>query len=518
VRIVPARSSAREWLRRWSDASVRVEVMASLGVVMALSLLVLVAAAYRNHENTLREVLGPALLVESRSPAQLSARVSPDTEWWRVNAAGVASPVSLLRGEADARVIAIARAARERKVALLDFGAVWDRIVFAAPTGVGGEVMVARLAAESSSRLRARPAAVFAGLAFADALVFGAFGFVLLRRRVVAPFEALAALAREIGEAGAPVAARVAGPKEARAVADALHEMSIALAGRTKQLSDAVVELREANQRLRQTRAGLERAERLASVGRLAAGVAHEVGNPMGAILAFAELVMRDPGISPASRTQLERVLREGDRVRGILRQLLDLARPVRTESRPLDLARVARDAIALVSAQRNYADIAFAADVADDLPLALGDEDAAHQVLLNLLLNAAEAVRGQPERRVLVSLRGAREGRRREDVPGALPPGASPACIECGVADTGCGIEEEDRDRIFDPFFTTREAGEGTGLGLANALRMAEEQGGSLNLAAPPAGYRTSFLLRLPLASAEPTRPALRGGAAHGA
>ncbi len=422
----------------------------------------------------------------------------------------------VLRGEADARVLAIARAARDRHTALLEFGAVWDRIVFAAPPGAGGDVMVARLAAGTSSRLRARPAAVFAALAFADALVFGAFGFVLLRRRVVAPFEALAALAREIGEAGAPISVQIAGPKEARAVAEALHEMSIALAGRTKQLSDAVVELREANQRLRQTRDGLERAERLASVGRLAAGVAHEVGNPMGAILAFAELVMRDPGISPASRGQLERVLREGDRVRGILRQLLDLSRPVRTESRPLDLSRVARDAIALVAAQRAYAGTAFSVDVAPGLPLALGDEDAAHQVLLNLLLNAAEAVRGQPARSVLVALRAAREGRRRSDDAGAVLPSAPVAAVECVISDTGCGIADEDRERIFDPFYTTREAGEGTGLGLANALRMAEEQGGSLNLATPPTGYRTAFALRLPVAGTDRARALLRGESAE--
>jgi signal transduction histidine kinase len=458
------------------------------------------------------------LLAESRAAAQFSARVSPDTEWWRVNSAGVASPAGLLRGEADARVLAIARAARERQTALLDLGAVWDRIVFAAPMGEGSDILVARLAAEPSARLRSRPAAVFAALAFADALVFGAFGFELLRRRVVAPFEALAALAREIGEAGAPVAARLAGPREARAVADALHEMSVALAGRTKQLSDAVVELRDANQRLRQTHAGLERAERLAAVGRLAAGVAHEVGNPMGAILAFAELVLRDPGISAASRTQLERVLREGDRVRTILRQLLDLARPVRMESRPLDLARIARDAIALVSAQRAYAGIAFAAEAPIDLPLALGDANAAHQVILNLLLNAAEAVREQPERRVLVELRPARRGRRREDAPGELLPSAPPAAVECAVADTGCGIPEEDRERIFDPFFTTREAGAGTGLGLPNALRMAEEQGGSVNLVPPPPAYRTAFVLRLPVATREPARGALRGDASVGA
>ncbi|HEY8120882.1 MAG TPA: ATP-binding protein [Myxococcota bacterium] len=493
-----ARDSARAWLRRRADASVRVEVLASLGVVMALALLVLVAAAYRNHENTLREVLGPALLAESRGSGEFAPRLPFHAEWWRVDLAGHATPLSVARAPADARVLAIARAAQQRGEALLDFGAVWDRILFAAPLA-NGDVTVARLPADASARLRARPAAVFAALALADALVFGAFGFVLLRRRVVAPFEALAALAREIGESGEAVAARVAGPREARAVAEALYEMSVALTGRTKQLSDAVVELRDANQRLRQTRDSLERAERLAAVGRLAAGVAHEVGNPMGAILAFAELVLRDPGISPASRAQLERLLREGDRVRGTLRQLLDLAQPLRTDSRAIELARVVGEATAAVSAQRSYAEIALEAELPADLPLAWGDPDAAHRILLNLLLNAAEAVRGQPERRVRVSLRPVREGRRREDA-GRPPPASAPAiAVECEVADTGCGIAEENRERIFEPFFTTRAADGGTGLGLPNALRMAEDQGGGLYLGSPPPGFRTAFVLRLP-------------------
>ncbi len=488
-------------LSRGIHTSVRVEVMASLGVVMALALLVLVAAAYRNHENTLRETLGPALLAESRDAARMAAPLGSDTEWWRADASGLAAPVGRARSPATDRELAIARAARERNAALLDFGALWDPIVFAAPPGLAGEVMVARLSPAQSSRLRVRPAAVFAALALADALVFGAFGFVLLQRRVVAPLEALAALVREIGEAGEPVQARIAGPPEARAVAEALSEMSVALARRAKELGDAVVELRETNARLQQTHAGLARAERLASVGRLAAGVAHEVGNPLGAILAFAEIVSRDPGLSATSKGQLERVLREGERVRRILRQLLDLSRPVRMERRPFDLAQVARDTVSLVAAQRRYQGVSFAVSAASDLPLALGDENAAQQVLSNLLVNAAEAVRDGAGARVRIELAAGALRRRSGDKAATPASRATPDAVTCLVLDDGCGIREEDRERVFDPFFSTRTQGEGTGLGLPNALRMAEEQGGSLELDPAPEGFRTAFALRLPAA-----------------
>ncbi len=502
---MPARTGWRAWLRRAEHASVRVEVMSRLGVVMALALLVLVTAAYRHHELTLRDVLGRALLAEAQSAGARSSRVEPGTAWWRVSVAGGATPVGVTYSALDARGFALAAAARARGEALLDLGAVWDPILFAAPDGATGGVMVARLPTETSARLRARPAAVYAGLALADALVFGAFGFALLRRRVVAPLEALAEAAREIGEAGTPIALQLDGPREARAVAVAMQEMSASLVGRTKQLSDTVVELRAANDDLRRTRAGLERAERLASVGRLAAGVAHEVGNPMGSILAFTELVMRDPGIGAPSRGQLERVLREGERVRAILRQLLDLARPARAERLPIDLTVIAREAIGLVSAQRRYAGIAFIEEFNAELASALGDAAASSQVLLNLLLNAAVAVQSQPSPRILVRLQPCVLRRRRDDAQ-TLPlpvPRAQPDAIECVVADNGCGVAEEDRERIFDPFFTTRSAGEGTGLGLSNALRMAEEQGGSLELEAAPPGYRTAFALRVPCVNA---------------
>jgi signal transduction histidine kinase len=489
---------------------VRVEVMASLGVVMALALLVLVAAAYRNHENTLRQTLGPALLAEARDAARFAARFDSDTQWWRVDAAGVAAPVGIARSAADERVLAIAREAKARGAALLDFGALWSPIVFASPPGSSGEVLVGRLSEAQSRRLRVRPAAVFAGLAIADALVFGAFGIVLLQRRVVAPLEALAQVVREIGESGEPVHANVSGPPEARAVAEALSEMSVALARRAKELEAAVVELREANARLQQTHAGLARAERLASVGRLAAGVAHEVGNPLGAILALAELVARDPGVSESSRAQLERLLREGERVRRILRQLLDLARPVRMERRPFDLAQAARDAVVLIAAQRRYREIAFEVHAADGLPHALGDENAAQQVLGNLLLNAAEAVCGRQGPRVRIEIAMGALRRRAGDTPGAARERAAFDALACRVLDNGCGIADEDRERVFDPFFSTRAQGEGTGLGLPNALRMAEEQGGALELEEAPPGFRTAFAFRLPAA---PAAAAARGG-----
>jgi signal transduction histidine kinase len=348
-------------------------------------------------------------------------------------------------------------------------------------------------------------------LALANVLVFGALGFFVLQRRIVTPLEQLAGAARQLGAEGRATAVEVEGPRETIAVATAFNEMSESLARRGKELEDAVVELRAANDDLRRTRAGLDRAERLASVGRLAAGVAHEVGNPLGAILALVELAARDKGLSAASREQLGRVQREGERVRAILRQLLDLARPLRARCEPLDLARVADETRRLVAAQRRYGAIEFSLAAEPDLPLALGDASAAAQVLLNLVLNAAEAVQGTERPRIAVTLRAGALLRRRGDADVESPARARRDAVECWVSDNGCGIAEEDRERVFDPFYTSRPPGEGTGLGLPNALRMAQEQGGTVELCEPPPGFATAFVFRLPAATRTPSAAVVR-------
>ncbi len=489
-------------LARRARGGVRFEVMSHLGIVMALSMGVLAAAAYRHHELTLRELLGRALLAESQAPGRLSGRLESEAEWWLVTTGGAPTPIGAVREPPDARVIAIARAAEQRGATLLDLGAVWQPILFATPSAAQGGVLVARMPASLSLATRSRPLAVLGALALANVFVFGALGFFVLRQRIVAPLEQLAAAARQLGEEGRAGPVAVEGPRETVAVAAAFNEMSESLARRSKQLEDAVVELRAANDDLRRTRAGLDRAERLASVGRLAAGVAHEVGNPLGAILALAEVAARDPGLSPVGREQLARVQREGERVRAILGQLLDLARPLRARSEPLDLARVADETRALVAAQRRYNRVAFSLAAEPDLPLARGDASVAAQVLLNLLLNGAEAVQGVDEPRIGLTLRSAALLRRREDADAGPRERARRDAVECVVADNGCGIAEEDRERVFDPFYTSRPPGEGTGLGLPNALRMAEEQGGTVELCEPPPGFVTAFLFRLPAAA----------------
>jgi two-component system, NtrC family, sensor kinase len=484
------------------------EILLSLALVVATATLLLGALLVRTQMaqlEMLREPVARTLVADARSPLFAVDPGSGGVRWWSVVGGGA---VRARRGgdrPIDAGSLALAEEAARRGAPLLRSGTPWEPIRFATPTGRGDEVAVAWLAPAVS------PWLVF-GLTAADAVVFIAVGFTLLRRRVVLPLRRLGAAAQEVAAGDFEARVPVDGALEMGEVARAFNDMTEALANRTRALEKAVADTREANEQLRRARAGLDRAERLAAAGRLAAGVAHEVGNPMGALLAFLELVRRDPGLCEASRAHLDKASRESERVRRILRELLDFSRPPRAARVPLRLADVAREVAALVSAQRRWGAISIELDEQPAGLTVLGDESVLAQVLLNLLVNAADALQGTPDPRIHVSLRPAPLRTREGEPPGAADARRWPDAVACEVADNGPGIPEEDRERIFDPFFTTKPPGEGTGLGLSNALRFAEELGGTLECAPAAAGEGARFVRRLPAAPADGAGHAVRG------
>lgn len=462
------------------------ELLWSLGLVMVLATLVQGAVLVSHHEATLRDLLGRALLAEARAPARISDAVVPGTEWWTLHPDGRVTPRGPISATIDATTRALAVEARERAEPLLRPGAAWERIRLAVPVDAGGTVAVAAVPRGASWQLRVAPLGVFGVVLLADIVIFGALGIYLVRRRVVQPLSRLARTAGEIAAGRWEARAETGGTAEVADLADSFNEMTAALETRTSELEKAVKELGERNVDLSRARAGLDRAERLAAVGRLAAGVAHEIGNPIGAILALVDLASRDPGLGPG-KAHLERAGREGLRVRDILRQLLDFSRPPQPRCVPTDLEACAEEARALVEAQPDYTDLELSLAIEPDVAHALADPTTVLQILVNLLLNAGDAVlqartSGAQAGRVEIRLRSGAEG------------------VECWVSDDGTGIPVEAQDRVFDPFFTTKPSGQGTGLGLANAARLAEELGGLLSCVTPAPGWRTTFRLRLPL------------------
>ncbi len=244
----------------------------------------------------------------------------------------------------------------------------------------------------------------------------------------------------------------------------------VELAGLSRAFADLVHRLRERNDELAQSIAALEsardelvRSERLATVGRLAAGVAHEVGNPLASVVGYLEFLRDDRGVKPEIRADLHaRMDRELERIRLTIRSLLDFSRTSPVEPTRCELDEIVDSAVELVRVQRRTRGIAI--EVEGDAPAVRVVADHLRQVLVNLLLNAADALQGEGTVQLRISTR------------------ESDACVE--VADDGPGVPADSVAQIFDPFFTTKPSGEGTGLGLAICQRIIEESGGRLWLA----------------------------------
>ncbi len=222
--------------------------------------------------------------------------------------------------------------------------------------------------------------------------------------------------------------------------------------------------------------------EKMAAVGQLAGGVAHEINNPLGGILAFAQLMKRDDGRSAADIESLDLIEESALRCKRIVESLLKFSRHSRTEDRrAFQLNRCAEDSAVLFGAQlKSYSKVRMELKLAADLPELFGDPGQLSQVMLNLLQNGLHAL--PPEGGVLTMETG-REGER---------------CF-FRVVDTGTGIEDRHITRIFDPAFTTKPPGQGTGLGLAIAYRIVEDHGGVFKVDTQ-AGEGSRFTVYIPI------------------
>ena len=221
-----------------------------------------------------------------------------------------------------------------------------------------------------------------------------------------------------------------------------------------------IVELEARNEQLREAREDLQRSERLASVGRLAAGVAHEVGNPVAALIGYAALMRERLQQGKDVAEYAERVEREANRIDRILRDLLDLARPREVRLVPVDLRRAVSLARSLIEPQPVWRGVALHVELPQQLPQVLGEEHYVVQVLVNLFANAARA--------------GARSVR--------MTAAAEKDQLLLDLADDGPGLSPEALERLFEPFFTTAAPGQGTGLGLALCHATMERIGGGIS------------------------------------
>jgi PAS domain S-box-containing protein len=258
----------------------------------------------------------------------------------------------------------------------------------------------------------------------------------------------------------------------------ALLEQFTPLAAAALENHRLVGDVQEQMDKLKRTQMQLIQAAKLAAVGELAAGVAHELNNPLTSVLGFTELLLRTPTVDARTRADLETVASQARRARDIVRNLLDFARQTKPQRLPADVADLLHQTLELIRRHLEGSGVVIEEEYAPDIgPLDL-DGGQMRQVFLNLISNAAHAM----PRGGKLKLRIARQGDE----------------VAISVSDTGHGIPPEVRDRIFEPFFTTKSAGQGTGLGLPISLGIVQEHGGRIGVESQ-VGQGSTFTIWLP-------------------
>ncbi len=258
-------------------------------------------------------------------------------------------------------------------------------------------------------------------------------------------------------------------------------------------------ELQDQMEELKQTQAQLIQSAKLAAVGELAAGVAHEINNPLTSIIGFTRLLLRELDDDNPMKGDLEIIDREAARTKAIVRSLLDFARQREPQLKPADVNEVVQSTMALIYPQAKSAQVTIKESYDDTLPLISLDTDQMKQVFLNIMINAIQAMPDGGELKVVTAYRP--QVQSPGDSTGLRPAGETGSldCVAVEFHDTGTGISAEELPRIFDPFFTTKEVGQGTGLGLSISYGIVQSHGGWIEVESE-VGRGSTFTVMLPV------------------
>lgn len=316
-----------------------------------------------------------------------------------------------------------------------------------------------------------------------NALIFAAIGFFRLAGGMVRPLERLTeATGRYAGELD--MLFHHEQGDELRRLALALRGLFARIEDDNERIKATVARLQQAQIELQTSQKEIIRAEKLASIGRLAAGLAHEIGNPLGIIQGYLTLLKQDD-LTPDDRADFAgRAGVELARVSALIRNLLDFSRPAHAGNERADLADCLDKLLPVLRAQKEAQDINLTIDGAIPAARPPITPDALYQVLLNCLFNAVDAIAAQgPDHagRIVICCQ-------------ALTTTPEPRLL-ISIADNGGGIEKEHVDSLFDPFFTTKSPGKGTGLGLAVSHSLIEAAGGTMRLTNNEEGGATAII-----------------------
>lgn len=335
-----------------------------------------------------------------------------------------------------------------------------------ASVDTGGLVLGAQIA-KSAAYLTARDLLNNLTIVALMLLIIAALVSLLWSRRITRPVERLTEAALSVGK----------GDFAMRVDIDTHDEMG-ELAQSFNQMTD---ELHAREEALKQAQAALIQSEKMSAFGQLSAGIAHEVKNPLAGILGYAQLSLRKLDPDHPTHRHLALIEKETKRCRAIIDNLMKFARQEKVAMEPIDINQTVEDACAIVDHQLTINQVKLHKELSSALPRCLGNANQLQQVLMNLMINAQQAMDGKAGT-VTVSTR-ATDGPR----------------LEIRITDTGPGIPQEIQAKIFEPFFTTKPTGKGTGLGLSVSYGIIRDHQGEIRVESQ-VGQGASFIITLPL------------------
>lgn len=475
----------------------RLQILLLLGGLLLLAFLPLFFAVATYTSATLQQLrvgharaLGRAIAAHvaearaSRTEAELLSLLRAEIGTEGVEAIGVygLDGARLAAAGEPAATLDLPKTAPRNREGLQELGHGTGVLTLTVPSSHGPVVAVLRVDDQAA---RAAPLVRLVGLYTALlGLALLTLAYFALTRLIVRPLDALARAAERVASGARSLAVPRTSVRELQELGASFGIMTERLIQEEDKLRTKIDEVERATQRLKEAQDRLVRSERLASVGRLAAGLAHEIGNPIAALIGLQDLVLAGGLSLEEERDFLSRMRRETERIHRILRDLLQFARPaaqpLATEDAPEpgDVETALSDTAALVAPQRALKDVKLTLEIEPVLPrVALGNEQLM-QVILNLVLNAADAVGAGGE----INVRALRHG----------------DSVRITIADDGPGVDPRVQAQLFEPFVTTKEVGKGTGLGLAVCRGLIEAAGGTISL---DAEYRRGarFVVELP-------------------
>ena len=358
-----------------------------------------------------------------------------------------------------------------------------------------------------------------------DLVIVLTFGGWALKKNLLEPVDELVRGVKQIADGDHRHRLEIPSGLELRSITESVNAMADRLIAGQEVLAENVRSLDETNLALVEARNEVIQAARLASVGTLAAGIAHEVGNPLTAIIGYADVALRRIEVDQGDPELLESIRSEAQRIDGIVRGLLDFARPQPDDIAPVRVDEVVEGVRELLQNQGRLGQIEHTWTLDGECPLVLVDPRHLEQVLVNLLLNASDAVKDVAAPKIEVALwseagPAANPLRRRGDDPPGVnymhrrrvarafamealgTVDTAQKVVVIAVSDNGPGLPSADETHVFDPFFTTKEPGKGTGLGLFISARLVTGMGGRIDVESTSDGG-ARFEIRLPEAIA---------------